>query len=214
VTRSPAHAMPKTDRRRLLLLPTLRRFLRLSFRFSLLRHCCPPSLSGWRYRYSAVANRSALHPDYYTEKKITVTPLNFLCRRRRPRRSATRDNAIAAMPCAKIFDPQDFAINFSGIVKIPMTYGFLRHRVFQNRQQFLLASAPSSHMIAPAIRSATAAFARRKNYAPDASTGTLTTPHRAQNARISANRFDFTAPPGPRARRHCAHDSPSILVAR
>ena len=38
-------------RRRLLLLPSglLRLSLRLSFRFSLLRHCCPPSLSGWRY---------------------------------------------------------------------------------------------------------------------------------------------------------------------
>jgi hypothetical protein len=35
---------------------------------------------------SAVANRSALHPDYYSEKKITVTPLNFVCKRRRPAR--------------------------------------------------------------------------------------------------------------------------------
>jgi hypothetical protein len=66
-------------RRRLLLLPTLR-FLRFRFRFSLLRHCCPPSLSGWRHRCSAVANRRALPPDYYSRKKITVTPLNFVCK--------------------------------------------------------------------------------------------------------------------------------------
>jgi hypothetical protein len=41
-------------------------------------------LSGWRYRCSAVANRSALQSDYYSGKKITVTPLNFVCKRRRP----------------------------------------------------------------------------------------------------------------------------------
>jgi hypothetical protein len=34
--------------------------------------------------YSAVANRSALHPDYYSAKKITVTPLNFVCKCRAP----------------------------------------------------------------------------------------------------------------------------------
>src|SRR5271169_2302369 len=58
-------------RRRLLLLPSglLRLSLRLSFRFSLLRHCCPPSLSGWRYRYSAVANRSALPSRLLQRKK-------------------------------------------------------------------------------------------------------------------------------------------------
>jgi len=80
-------------RHQLLLLPgrLLRRFLRLSFRFSLLRHCCPPSLSGWRYRCSAVANRSALHSDYYSEKKITVTPLNFVCKPRAPLLHATHN---------------------------------------------------------------------------------------------------------------------------
>ena len=40
-------------------------------------------MSGWRYRYSAVANRSALQPDYYSGRKITVTPLNFVCKCRR-----------------------------------------------------------------------------------------------------------------------------------
>jgi hypothetical protein len=38
------------------------------------------ALSGWRHRYSAVANRRALHSDYYSRKKITVTPLNFVCK--------------------------------------------------------------------------------------------------------------------------------------
>jgi len=47
------------------------------------------ALSGWRYRYSAVANRSALHPDYYSGKKITVTPPDFARNRRVPRRRLT-----------------------------------------------------------------------------------------------------------------------------
>jgi hypothetical protein len=33
-----------------------------------------------------VANRPALQSDYYTGKKITVTPLNFVCKRRRRQR--------------------------------------------------------------------------------------------------------------------------------
>jgi hypothetical protein len=37
------------------------------------------SLSGWRHRFSAVANRHALTSDYYKRKKIIVTPLNFVC---------------------------------------------------------------------------------------------------------------------------------------
>ena len=75
-------------RRRLLLLPTLCRFLRLSFRFSLLRHCCPPSLSGWRYR----SVQSRIDPHYIrittAGKKITVTPLNFVCKPPRPAAAA------------------------------------------------------------------------------------------------------------------------------
>jgi hypothetical protein len=46
VERSSAHAMPKTVAAKLLLLPTFCRLLRCRFlRFSLLRHCCPPSVS-------------------------------------------------------------------------------------------------------------------------------------------------------------------------
>src|SRR6202043_2676568 len=74
-------------RRLLLLLPAgsfLSRLLRRCFRLSLLRPCCPPSLSGWRHRYSAAANRHALLSDYYSRKKITVTPLNFVCKCRAP----------------------------------------------------------------------------------------------------------------------------------
>ena len=46
------------------------------------------SLSGWRHRYSAVANRPTLHSDYYSREKITVTLLNFVCKCRAPRAAA------------------------------------------------------------------------------------------------------------------------------
>ena len=71
------------QQRHLLLLPALcllRRLLRRCFRLSLLRHCCPPSLSGWRHRYSAVANRLALPSAYTSTEKKTAFPPNFVYR--------------------------------------------------------------------------------------------------------------------------------------
>jgi len=85
------------QQRHLLLLPALcllRRLLRRCFRLSLLRHCCPPSLSGWRHRYSAVANRLALASDYTTEAKKTSFSTNFVYRFRltpRPRAAGSID---------------------------------------------------------------------------------------------------------------------------
>ena len=73
VTRSSTASSTIEDRQRrcLLLLPTLLRLLRrVCLAFSLLRHCCPPSLSGWRYRCSAVANRPALTSEIHKRKKI------------------------------------------------------------------------------------------------------------------------------------------------
>src|ERR1700689_1267708 len=85
----------------LLLLPAFclfRRLLRRCLCFSLLRHCCPPSLSGWRYRCSAVANRRTLLPDYYSRKKITVTPLNIVCKCRVPLLRTSRSTALSKYP--------------------------------------------------------------------------------------------------------------------
>ena len=59
-----------------LLRSLLRRGLRL--RFGSLRHNCPPSHKRWRFRNSAVANRHALHSDYYSTMRKTATPLNKL----------------------------------------------------------------------------------------------------------------------------------------
>jgi hypothetical protein len=52
---------------------------------------------------SAVANRSALHPDYYTGKKITVTPLNFVCKPRGPPPPPPRAARADATSRRKIF---------------------------------------------------------------------------------------------------------------
>ena len=51
----------------------LRRLLRL---LSLLRHTALLAMMRWRYRNSAVANRRALHSDYYSTTKKTANPLN------------------------------------------------------------------------------------------------------------------------------------------
>jgi hypothetical protein len=73
---------------------------------------------------SAVANRSALHPDYYTGKKITVTPLNFVCKRRRPPPRAQRPAHMAVPSRRKISGLRIFSINFPHGAKMPMKYGF------------------------------------------------------------------------------------------
>jgi hypothetical protein len=39
------------------------------------------AMSGWPCKSSAVANRSALQPDYYSRKKLIETPLHFVCSR-------------------------------------------------------------------------------------------------------------------------------------
>jgi len=72
-----------------------------------------------------VANRSALHSDYYSRKKITVTQLNFVCKRRRPRARATRAIFADAMPRRKIFHLCNFAQGFRYHAEMPMKYGFL-----------------------------------------------------------------------------------------
>jgi hypothetical protein len=121
-------------RRRLLLLPALclfRRLLCRCLRLSLLRHCCPPSLSGWRHRCSAVANRSALPSDYYSGKKITVTPLNFVCKCRAPPLRRRRDLIAERRSRGKDLSALDFGRLFVRGAEAPMSYGFLRPPIFR-----------------------------------------------------------------------------------
>jgi hypothetical protein len=79
--------VPKTDRgvvyfffRRLVVFFAVFFAAALVFRFFAIAALL--ALSGWRHRCSAVANRRALHPDYYKRKKITVTPPNYVRNRR------------------------------------------------------------------------------------------------------------------------------------
>ena len=78
VTRSPTHAMPKTDCvedyfffRRFVFFFATAFFLFFAIAALL-------AMSGWRCKSSAVANRSALQPDYYSRKKLIETPLHFV----------------------------------------------------------------------------------------------------------------------------------------
>jgi hypothetical protein len=116
------------QQRHLLLLPALcllRRLLRRCFRLSLLRHCCPPSLSGWRHRYSAVANRLALPSAYTSRAKKTSFALNFVYRfRLTPCRRA--DGAIdTETPFKKLSRWRDFPPKIGRGAKVPMECGFL-----------------------------------------------------------------------------------------
>jgi hypothetical protein len=74
---------------------------------------------------SAVANRRALTPDYYSRKKLTVTSNAFVrnCRARSPR--ATRIAAAGAAPQPENFCSLDFASKNPDNAKIPMKRGFM-----------------------------------------------------------------------------------------
>ncbi|MFZ0607662.1 MAG: hypothetical protein WAM75_08305, partial [Xanthobacteraceae bacterium] len=95
-------------------------FFALAFAFLFFAIAALLSLSGWRYRCSAVANRSALHPDYYTGKKITVTPLNFVYRRRRPRRRARRAMQVGSVERGNTFTAASAADNFTRAAEMPI----------------------------------------------------------------------------------------------
>jgi hypothetical protein len=116
------------QRHQLLLLSALRLLrclLRRCFRLSLLRHCCPPSLSGWRHRYSAVANRRALALAYTTETKKTSFPLNFVYRFRfaLPRRA--RCAIDTETPFRKLSQQRNLLQKIRHSAKVPMKCGFL-----------------------------------------------------------------------------------------
>jgi hypothetical protein len=99
------------------------------------------AMSGWRHRYSAVANRSALSSDYYSRRKITVTPLNFVCKRRVPRTSSPLRRRRRRCNAAKIFYAHICSIESRDDAKMPMNCRFLRHLTaeFRNSIGFTIA---------------------------------------------------------------------------
>jgi len=65
------------------------------------------AMSGWPCKSSAVANRSALQPDYYSRKKLIETPLDFV-RGGHARHLRAHSPTIArAMPRQNIFTARD-----------------------------------------------------------------------------------------------------------
>jgi len=122
-------AEDRQERRLLLLLPTLcllRCLLRRCFRLSLLRHCCPPSLSGWRHRYSAVANRPALAPAYTSAREKTAFPLNFVYRQQfAPSCGAGGANDITT-PFQKFSWRRSLLRKITYSTKVPIKCGFLQ----------------------------------------------------------------------------------------
>ena len=117
------------QQRHLLLLPALcllRRLLRRCFRLSLLRHCCPPSLSGWRHRYSAVANRRALAFAYTTKTKKTSFPLNFVYRLVFALSRCSPDAIDTKTPFVKLSQRCSFLLKICDSKKVPVKCGFFR----------------------------------------------------------------------------------------
>ena len=109
--------------RQLLLLPTLCRFLRLSFRFSLLRHCCPPSFE-WMAILIVQSRIDSHSSRLLHRKKITVTPLNFVYRRRRPTLCARHFVQTSGRQRGKLFYSRGFSNNFPYGAEMPMECGF------------------------------------------------------------------------------------------
>jgi hypothetical protein len=71
------------------------------------------------------ANRPALPSDYYSRKKITVTPLDFVCNRRRALPRSARNSHSGKTPREKLFRSRIFADDFRRHAEMPMEYGFL-----------------------------------------------------------------------------------------
>jgi hypothetical protein len=138
VTRSSTHAKSKTGSsvayfffRRLVVFFAV--FFTAALAFLFFAIAALLAMSGWRYRCSAVANRSALPPDYYSEKKITVTHLNFV-RNRRLRLAHRARNTIADAARAKIlFIAARTREKIRRFAEVPMLHGFLSHQILRQR---------------------------------------------------------------------------------
>jgi hypothetical protein len=126
-----------------------------------------------RCRFSAVANRSALHSDYYTGKKITVTPLNFVCKCRRPRFDPTRDKLVEPTQRERIFRLRFPTTKNPHIAKTPMNCGFLLTFDFCRRRHRQLVAQRLRASFAARKRLTRQILQCEKNYAPDAFTGVL-----------------------------------------
>src|SRR5262249_8371171 len=77
------------------------------------------------------ANRSALPSDYYSEKKITVTPLNFVCKCRAPLSERFASRSRAKRRREKLPHRPRFTTKIGDDAEVPMECAFLRRILLQ-----------------------------------------------------------------------------------
>ena len=147
------------------------------------------ALSGWRHRCSAVANRAALTIDYYSRKKITVTRLNFVCKRRAPRARrrrglsalrATRRRPLCLMRPCTTFRTKQRSADKMGIFDMPRDAVLKVPRAARARRSGVFARAKT-----PPLRD----FPTRKKIRGKRAERRFERLQAGQNARIGAERF-------------------------
>jgi hypothetical protein len=106
------------------------------------------SLSGWRHRCSAVANRRALQSDYYSRKKITVTSLDFVWSGLLPPSQRARAAITGATLRRSSFRRHARAAQTDAIAEVPMILEFftsLSLRFHDVRERGTRRTCASSH---------------------------------------------------------------------
>jgi hypothetical protein len=78
------------------------------------------AMSGWRCKSSAVANRSALQPDYYSRKKLIETPPHFVCNRLLFRLDTTATASASGIAREKLFAARGLSRKFANSTESPM----------------------------------------------------------------------------------------------
>ena len=146
-------------------------------------------MSGWRHRYSAVANRSALPSDYYSEKKITVTPLNFVCKCRAPLAARCASRSSAERRCERLLRRRGCTAKISDRAEVPMECAFLRRIMLRCRvENARIAAHPRARFRARRRRRSEIHHAK-KILRRTPSAGLLTARARRKTRKSSLNRF-------------------------
>jgi hypothetical protein len=78
------------------------------------------AMSGWRCKSSAVANRSAPQPDYYSRKKLIETPLLFVCSRLLFRLDTTAAASASGIARVKLSVARGLSQKFATSIESPM----------------------------------------------------------------------------------------------
>ena len=108
-----------------LALGLLRTLLRRRLRLRFLRHAALLAMMRWRCRNSALANRRALHFDYYSTKEKTATPLKEVCTRSRAATPPHMQMEARIAACAYVRTSNEGVSSVYLLITIqPVKYGF------------------------------------------------------------------------------------------